>query len=71
MLKSKIKIYYYNGIHDLDIGLKGNISINPRFTILNLYDVKWYTFINIHITILEFYTNNLAIANLNIMHPNM
>ena len=40
ILKFKMKIYF-NGIQDLDIGLKGNISINPRFIISNLDDVKW------------------------------
>ena len=41
MLKLKMKINSYNGIHDLDIGLKGNISINPKFTISHHDDVKW------------------------------
>ena len=40
MLKFKMKTYI-NIIHDLDIRLKCNISINPRFTISNLDDVKW------------------------------
>ena len=55
MLKFKMKICLYNGIHGLDIGLKGNFSINPWFTISHLDDVKRYIFINIHITILELY----------------
>ena len=58
----KMKIYSFM-IWILD-GLIGNSSINPRFTISHLDDVKWYIFINIHITVLEIYMCNLVIANL-------
>ena len=71
MLKYKVKIYSYNGIHDLDIGPKGNISINPRLTISHIDAVKWYIFINTHITILVICMYNLVIENLNVMHPNI
>ena len=72
MLKFKMKIYCYNEIHDLDVGLKETYYIiNNRLTISHLDDAKWYVFINIHITILEIYMNNLIIANWNILHPNM
>ena len=54
-MKFKMKIYYNNRIHDLDTGLEGNISINARFTISHLHDIKWYIFININITTLENY----------------
>ena len=71
MLKFKMKIYLYNGIHDVNIGVTGNILINPGFTVSHSDDVKWYIFINIHITILEIYMYDSVMINLNIMHPNM
>ena len=53
------------------VKLSVRIERNYRFTISHLDDVKWYIFINIHITILEIYMYHLVIANLNIMHPSM
>ena len=45
--------------------------MNPRFMISHLDDVKGFIFTNIQITILEIYSYNLVIANLNVMRPYM